>query len=65
MTPLATVTVLAPCLLIDAVAVLHSVQIGIFKINNRQLAAQNEVFRAEAAYYLLYTDLGILRALSL
>ena len=39
-----------------------SMQTGIFKINNLQLAGAKRSFPSEAAYYLLSADLGILRA---
>ena len=45
-----------------AVSVRLSTQTGIFKINNLYLAGAKRSFPSEAAYYLLYADLGILRA---
>ena len=46
----------APCLLNDAVAVCHSMQVGIFEMNDRYLAGAKRSFPSEAAYYsLLYT----------
>ena len=39
-----------------------TMQTGIFKPNNLQLAGAKRSFPSEAAYYLLYADLGILRA---
>ena len=39
-----------------------TMQTGIFKLNNFQLAGAKRSFPSEAAYYLLYADLGILRA---
>ena len=46
-------------IMIDAVAIRLSMQIGIFKINNCLLAGTKRSFPSKAGYYLLYADLGV------